>query len=143
MENSQETATLIEVVLKFQDKVLWGLQIMKTWRERNVQPEGWREFPMFEYRGLRDPSRLLNREDSENEAEQGYTPCNRPTSRRYFMEVTMDPYCQSNPRPGVIYCGLLYISSSLEASRLVLSSPFFIFLDIKGFDFNSTTALLL
>ena len=55
MEISQKTTTLIEAVDQFRHNGLWGLQIMKTWMERNVQLLGWREFPMFEYRGKAIP----------------------------------------------------------------------------------------
>jgi hypothetical protein len=109
MEISQKTATLIEAVHQFRYKGLWGLQIMKTWMERSVQPLGWREFPMFEYRGLRDPSRLLNREDSENEVERCMHHVTGLPLEDILMEVTVEPYCQANPRPGVSYCDLLYV----------------------------------
>ena len=124
MEISQKTTTLIEAVDQFRHNGLWGLQIMKTWMERNVQLLGWREFPMFEYRVLRDPSRLLNREDSENEVELCMHHVTGLPLRDILITIAVEPYCQANPRPGVIYCGLLYISSSLEASRHVLSNPF-------------------
>ena len=84
---------------------------------------------MFEYRVQSDPIRLVNREHSENEIELRMHNVTGLPLGDILMEVTMQPYCQASPRPGVIYCGLLYISSSLEASRLVLSNHFLFFLD--------------
>lgn len=66
---SPKTGPLIEAVFQLQEKGLSRLQILKTWVERNVQPTGMTEFPMYEYQGLGDPSRLLRRELSESEFE--------------------------------------------------------------------------
>ena len=82
---------------------------------------------MFEYRVKSYPIRLVNREHSENEKELRMLNLTGLPLGDILMEDTMEPYCQASPRPGVIYCGLLYISSSLKASRLVLSTPFLVF----------------
>ena len=82
---------------------------------------------MFEYRVQSDPIRLVNREHSENEIELRMHNVTGLPLGDILMEVTMEPYCQASPRPGVIYCGLLYISSSLDAFDLVLSNTFLLF----------------
>ena len=50
------------------------------------------------------------------------------------MEVIVELYSQANPRPGVSYRDLLYV--------FFIADPFFLFLDIKGFHFDSATAPL-
>lgn len=53
---STENAKLVEAVYQLKDTGLSGMQILKTWLERNIQPLAWREYPMYEYRGRNDRS---------------------------------------------------------------------------------------
>lgn len=69
MDFDPETDLLIQAVLEFHDRGLSGLQLVKTWVERNIPPLGSRVSPMFDYNGLDDPDRLLQRELPESEIE--------------------------------------------------------------------------
>lgn len=53
------TGLLIEAIAHLQERGLSGLQILKTWVKQNIQPLGWTDPPMYEYRGRCDQNHLL------------------------------------------------------------------------------------
>lgn len=96
-ELSSETAALVEAVHQLQDGGLSGMQILTTWMERNVRPLGWRRFPMYDYNGLKDPSRLHNREVTPSELKLQMHLVTGVTMDEIFLEVAIEPYHRGNP----------------------------------------------
>lgn len=98
---SSENARLVGEVFQLEERGLLGMQILRTWIERNIQPLAWWEHLMYMYKGLRDPASLHNREISPSELRSHIHFVIGVPRDDIFLEVTIEPYHRGNPPPEV------------------------------------------
>lgn len=115
-ELSTENAKLVGAVLHLQDDGLSGMQILKTWIERNIQPLAWREHPMYDYRGRNDPRRLHNREVSSSEVKSHMHFVTHVPLDEIFLEVAVEPY-HWGKRPKEVSAASLLLCLTFDCSN--------------------------
>lgn len=91
------TGLLIEAIARLQEKGLSGLQILKTWVERNIQPLGQTDPPMYGYRGRCNPKRLLWRDLTAEEVEDRLRLLIGLPLEELQVKVAIEPYSLANP----------------------------------------------
>lgn len=96
-ELSLEIVVLVEAVHQLQDKGLLGMQILQAWMERNIQPLGWRVHPMYDYKGLKDPSLFLDQEISQSDLKVCMHLVTGIPLEDIFLVVVVEPYHRGNP----------------------------------------------
>lgn len=135
---SIETGLLVQEVYQLQDSGLGGMQILKTWLERNILPLAARAHPMFEYKGPSNPCRLNRVEISRSELKSWMHFVTHVPLDEITLEAAVEPFHRGhhpeNVSPvlppasceftmSITFLGISFLFRPLGSSRPCLLSP--------------------